>query len=137
MENQFEVELSKRFSVSNTISYTRGEFRDESGWLPQIPPLNGRLELGCKINSLTLNLNLKWAARQDKVDEFEQPTAGYAVYGAGFQYVIGQEKLIHAISVSLDNIFDTDYRNHLSRVKSILPEAGRSLRASYKVYFDL
>ena len=30
------------------------------------------------------------------------------------------------------NIFKKEYRNHLSRVKSIMPEAGRNLRLIYK-----
>ena len=137
LENQMEIRFAKYFGLINTISFTRGKFRDNTGSLPQIPPLNGRTELTCKVNSLSVGLNLKWATRQEKVDLFEEPTAGYTVYGASVQYILGQNKYIHAISVNLDNIFDTEYRNHLSRVKSILPEAGRSLRASYKIYFDM
>lgn len=39
----------------------------------------------------------------------------------------------NTISLNVDNIFNKEYRNHLSRIKSILPEAGRNLRLIYKL----
>ena len=53
------------------------------------------------------------------------------------QYSLTAGDMIHNISLSADNLFDTEYRNHLSRIKSILPEAGRNLRLSYKLHFHL
>jgi hypothetical protein len=35
----------------------------------------------------------------------------------------------------VDNIADTEYRNHLSRVKSIAPEAGRNFRIAYRLTY--
>ena len=72
---------------------------------------------------------------QKRVDEFEEPTDGYFVLNGFGQYAISQSELIHTFSISLDNILNTEYRNHLSRVKSILPEAGRNFRLTYKLYF--
>ena len=35
----------------------------------------------------------------------------------------------------LDNIFNQEYYNHLSSVKEIMPEKGRSLRILYRIFF--
>jgi hypothetical protein len=37
--------------------------------------------------------------------------------------------------VSVDNLTDEEYRNHLSRVKEIMPEAGRGVSVTYRVVF--
>jgi iron complex outermembrane receptor protein len=64
-------------------------------------------------------------------------TAGYAVLNLSSQFMFAGKGNIHSLSLNLDNIFNTEYRSHLSRIKSILPEAGRSLRVTYKLYFNL
>ena len=40
-----------------------------------------------------------------------------------------------AVLTGLTNLTDVEYRNHLSRVKEIMPEAGRGLSLSYRVVF--
>ena len=75
------------------------------------------------------------AARQERVGEFETPTDGYAVLNvsAGARLTLGGR--LNILAVSLDNATDTVYRNHLSRVKEIMPEAGRGLSFTYRVVF--
>ncbi|KAB2843084.1 MAG: TonB-dependent receptor, partial [Melioribacteraceae bacterium] len=73
----------------------------------------------------------------NKVDTFEEPTAGYMILNSSVQYSFNTGILIHNFSLNVDNIFNKEYRNHLSRVKSILPEAGRNFRLVYKLYFDI
>ena len=75
--------------------------------------------------------------KQSRVDEFEEPTAGYAVFNVNAQYSFITKELIHNLSLSVDNIFNKEYRNHLSRVKSVMPEAGRNLRLNYKLFFEI
>ena len=41
----------------------------------------------------------------------------------------------HSLIVSLDNLFNTEYRNHLSRIRSVMHETGRSIKAHYKLSF--
>jgi len=35
----------------------------------------------------------------------------------------------------LNNIFNEEYYNHLSKIKSIMPEAGRNILINYKLLF--
>jgi len=82
----------------------------------------------------TLEVSAEMAASQDETDTFETPTAGYiSINGIYHQsFVLGN--LTGLLSIGVDNILDTEYKNHLSRVKSIMPETGRNLRTILKVY---
>ena len=52
---------------------------------------------------------------------------------AGVRRTIGGR--LNALTVNLENATDRIYRNHLSRVKEIMPEAGRGLTITYRVVF--
>ena len=134
-EFQFKWEFVNNISLETSASYTNGSFKDNGNPLPQIPPLKGIVGLDYSNNIFSFGINGEWAASQNRVDEFEEPTNGYFVLNAFTQYAISNSDLVHTISLSLDNILNTEYRNHLSRVKSILPEAGRNFRLTYKLYF--
>jgi iron complex outermembrane receptor protein len=114
-----------------------GEFSDSKDPLPQIPPFKGTLGIQYMRNNFNFSVSSEFAAAQNRVDQFEEPTDGYVVFKLGSQYSIYSKSFIHNFSLAFENIFNTEYRNHLSRVKSILPEAGRNLRLSYKMYFHL
>jgi iron complex outermembrane receptor protein len=42
---------------------------------------------------------------------------------------------LHTVALTAENVTDTEYRMHLSRVKSIMPEPGRNVKVLYRVYF--
>jgi len=69
------------------------------------------------------------------VGEFEETTDGYAVLGlsTGVRLTLGGR--LHVVTLGIENVTDEEYRNHLSRVKEILPEAGRGLKLTYRVVF--
>jgi iron complex outermembrane receptor protein len=75
------------------------------------------------------------AAEQDRIGEFETTTAGYSVFHAsgGVRVTLGGR--LNVVTVSVDNLTDEQYRNHLSRVKEIMPEAGRGVSVTYRVVF--
>ena len=75
------------------------------------------------------------AAEQTRVGEFEDATPGYTVYhlAGGVRLTLGGR--LNVLTLSLENLTDEEYRNHLSRVKEIMPEAGRGLRLTYRVVF--
>ncbi len=135
-EGQIDWGFYKKFSLGFSISYTVGEFSRSGKPLPQIPPLKGLIELKYSDDTFSAGVNSEFAGKQSRVDEFETPTSGYAIINAFTQYSFQTAKLIHVLSLNVDNIFNREYRNHLSRVKSILPEAGINLRLTYKMFFD-
>ncbi len=129
-----EYEPAKELKFSARMSYTSGTFKS-GGALPQIPPLKLLLETSYKFfPGTSLELSAEIASAQERTDIFEAPTAGYIVINAGLYRNFTLSKLAGLISASVDNIFDIEYRNHLSRVKSVMPEAGRNFRTTLRVY---
>lgn len=135
IEGSIKIKLFNNFSTKLSFSNTIGKFKDSQKPLPQIPPTKGLIEFLYNSNNLIIGINSNWALAQNRIDVFEEPTAGYIIYNSYIQYHFFTGKLVHNISFTLENIFNTVYRNHLSRIKSILPEPGRNLRLVYKVLF--
>jgi iron complex outermembrane receptor protein len=44
-------------------------------------------------------------------------------------------QLQHQAVVTVENIFDTEYRQHLSRIKWVMPEPGRNVKLLYRLNF--
>jgi iron complex outermembrane receptor protein len=97
--------------------------------------LKSLIDLRYRISTWTMGASTELAASQERIDEFETRTAGYAIVNAYIQTVFFTGPLVHNLSLMVDNIADTEYRNHLSRVKSIAPEAGRNFRIAYRLTY--
>ncbi len=136
VEGLVEVRLLRNLTGTVSAGYTQGNFQN-GGPLPQIPPLKVLMELECSGSKFSGGGNVQLAARQDRLDDFEEATPGYAVFNVFTQLTLASGSQIHTIALNLDNVLNKEYRNHLSRVKSVLPEAGRNLRATYKLFFGL
>ena len=52
---------------------------------------------------------------------------------AGVRLLVGAR--LHTLTLRVDNLLDQEYRDHLSRVKQIMPEAGRNVSLLYRVTF--
>ena len=134
-EFQAEINFLNSFLLNGTLSYTEGNFKNEDSPLPAIPPLKAIFDLRFSKSKFQVGLNTEIVAEQNKVDQFEFPTKGYAIAGFYFQYYFPIAGTINNLVFGVENIFDKEYRNHLSRVKSIMPEAGRNFKASWKLFF--
>jgi len=135
IESQFDFKINNNISLNGNVSYTKGEIIETNDNLPQIPPLKSIIGIKYSFEKLLIGVNSEITASQKETDEFEEPTAGYTLLNMFIQFSIVTGDIIHNLSLSVDNIFNTEYRNHLSRIKSVLPEAGRNFRITYKLYF--
>ncbi len=134
-ETELNLKPSENIELLFTTDFTGGEFYNTPKPLPQIPPLKGNAEIKYFAENYSLGINAEWAATQRRVDLFEEQTAGYFILGLSGQYNFHSNSLIHNFSLVLENIFNKEYRNHLSRVKSIMPEAGFNMKLIYKMFF--
>ena len=136
-EVTFDWHLVEPWKVAGTLSYVRGhliDLNDEP--LPRLPPLQGHLGLTCEpTEALSATIALRLATEQNRISEFEKPTEGYAVLDFSGQYYAEWGGRLHTFSLTLENATDAVYRNHLNRVKEILPEPGRNLRLLHKIFF--
>jgi iron complex outermembrane receptor protein len=132
-DGSIDWKLTENFSLSKSISFVNGYFRNSKKPLPQIPPLKGELVFKYFLENFSTGFSVEWSEAQNKVDEFEERTAGYAIMNLFTQYIFQAGHFVNNIGLSIENLFNKEYRNHLSRVKSILPEAGINIRVIYKL----
>ncbi len=137
MELQVDWKVIDRISFGFSASYTKGSFKEGRRALPQIPPLKGQVSIKYESDLMSAGISSEFASDQKRVDLFEDPTSGYSIFNLFFQYSINYDHLVHSFSLNIDNIFNRIHRNHLSRVKIILPEAGINARITYKLFFHL
>lgn len=145
-ELNYEFRITEWLIQSGVLSYVRGEFIDEDDTLPflstaddrglpQMPPLNGRLELEYQSSNLNIGGRLRFATEQDRVDEFETPTDGHVVGDFFAQYHFDVGSWMHTVSLNFENVANTEYRQHLSQIREIMPEPGRNVNLLYRLYF--
>lgn len=149
-EGDVELTLAEHVVLEATASYVRGTIRGsrdsipaspgqpavlESAFLPLMPPLNGRVGLRHETPSWSYGGGVRLAARQALLGDFETETAGFAVVdlNVGRRFVVGSR--LHSLTLRVDNLFNAEIREHLSRTKEIIPEAGRNVALLYRVSF--
>lgn len=147
VEGRVQWETVPGLVLDGTAAYVRASRRREHEPLPSIPPLNGRLETRYEAAGYFVQASWRAAAEQRRVpaaivategDEPFQPqlpTPGHSLLdlGGGFRWVSGGR--LHTLTLQIDNLLDTAWRDHLSRLKEVAPQPGRNVRALYRVQF--
>jgi iron complex outermembrane receptor protein len=101
--------------------------------LPRIPPSRGRIGVDLKYKNLSLRPEAVFASEQNRLYPLETRTAGYGLFNVGASYIIGRAHHAHIFGVNAYNLFDKEYRNHLSFIKELAPEIGRGIRFNYTI----
>ena len=134
-EGSVDLDAGRGLAVQGVVSSVKGSLKDTDGALPLVPPLKGHTALKYERRRWFIRGEVEMAARQDRIGEFETLTDGYTVFNLSAGARITLSGRLNVLTVSLDNATDTEYRNHLSRIKEIMPEAGRGLSVTYRVVF--
>jgi iron complex outermembrane recepter protein len=106
-----------------------------SQWLPWIPPLQGTTGVRWEGRRWFAGSSVRVASRQERTGDYERPTDGFTVVNAvaGARLLVGGR--LHTITLRVDNLTNVLYRDHLSRTKVVLPEAGRNVSVLYRMSF--
>ena len=134
-ESVFGWAMPAGFRVEAVASYVRGTIRATNEPLPFIPPLEGRLAVGYSPVDWFVEAEARIAESQERTGQFEQPTDGYTILGLSGGVRLTFAGRLHVVTLNIENLGNTEYRNHLSRVKEIMPEAARALNVSYRIVF--
>ena len=134
-EASLDLDLGAGLAVQGVASHVEAKLRDTGDPLPLIPPFHGRVALEYEQPAWFIRAEAEMAAQQDRIGAFESSTDGYRVFHAGAGVRLTLWGRLNTLTLNLENMSNAEYRNHLSRVKQIMPEAGRGLTLSYRVVF--
>ena len=147
-----EWSVTRALVVDATASYVRGTLRGTpdslpadaalglparagSRFLPLVPPLHGRVGARYERPRWFAGVGVRAAVRQERLGDYETPTAGYAAGDLTAGVRLLARARLHTLTLRVENLLDQEYREHLSRVKEIMPEAGRNVSLLYRVAF--
>lgn len=145
-EFSFDVHPVNNIHFENSIAYVDGINNDLDQPLPFIPPVKIENELrytfkvkkSSRFSEPYIKVSVVNALRQDQVDQFETPTAGYTLVnaGAGTNLKIARQSLF--IFIAFNNLTDEAYFSHLSRLKEKgIYEMGRNITFGIHLPFGL
>ena len=135
VEIQMGGEVLPQVRLDFDISGVRGRLEPTRRPLERIPPLNGKLVLSYTPSAFHFHVTSRFSGSQTRLGEFEEPTDGYLVYDIGGYLNFSWWQLENMVVFEIENLFDTAYREHLSRIKAVMPEPGRNAKFLYKLNF--
>ena len=134
-EIQIGGEVTSQVHFQLNMSYIHGTIQTSGRPLERIPPLNGKFVISYTPTPLHLHVASRFSGSQTRLGEFEEPTDGYLVYDIGGYLNFSWWQLENMVVFGVENLFDTTYREHLSRIKAVMPEPGRNVKFLYKLNF--
>ena len=134
-EASFEAQVMSALRLKGKVDYVRAELTEQNKPLPRIPPLRGTLGLDWQYKAFNVRPELILVRNQNRLFDHETPTAGYGIMNLNASYTFVTKRVGHVLSLNGSNLTNKLYRNHLSFIKEIAPEIGRSLRLNYMIRF--
>tara|TARA_Y100000766_G_scaffold1773_1_gene1439 strand:- start:27 stop:1226 length:1200 start_codon:yes stop_codon:yes gene_type:complete len=136
-----EINYSKQTGIewlsSNTsLEYIRGESADGDP-LPFIAPLTLKQVFNLDFSeNYSLEIDFVAKAKQSRISQFEEETDGYSLLNLSGNWKTSFLDNDLDIFWSVDNVFDTEYYDHLSRLKeSGIGGLGRNISIGLKYNF--
>ena len=123
-------------SLNFAIDYVHGKrIGDSDEYLPFIPPFRFMTEAEYDFGDAWIGGRLQRSASQERVAPEEDITGGHTLIGlqAGYRLTTAGR---HVVILRVDNLLDTRYRDHLSRIEDRnYPMPGRNFNLAYRWYF--
>tara|TARA_A100001011_G_scaffold309790_1_gene326064 strand:- start:923 stop:3145 length:2223 start_codon:yes stop_codon:yes gene_type:complete len=128
--------LGKNMDIDADFSFVRGLDKTNKTNLSFMPADKFQLTLSTKENrDLTTSIRFTKGFEQSRLGEFETITPGYSLVDIYGSYSFGSSNGNHRLIFNVNNILDEEYYNHLSKIKTIMPEFGRRISLQYRYLF--
>lgn len=134
-EVSFEADVNKYLGVFVKADVVRAKLIDSGFNLPRIPPAHANIGLEFKYKGLSVKPEGVFASPQTNLYPLEIRTPGYGLFNVSASYIIGKPHYAHIFGINAYNLFNKEYRNHLSFIKELAPEIGRGVRFTYTFRF--
>jgi iron complex outermembrane receptor protein len=138
VEISFDGDFLQHFNYHFAGEYTYTYNVDEHTPLSYSPPASMRNRLTWKIKNITIHAEWQRIATQNRVAKNEDATPGANLLHAGTALRIPIGGIRTTVSLSLRNLLDTRYYNHLSFYRKVeIPEPGRSFRLFIQIPINI
>ena len=134
-EATFDLQPIDRFALRASADYVNAQDTKNEVPLPFTPPLRGLLRTMYQDAKYMAMIEWRGAAKQTRLGEGDTPTAGYGIVNIGVGFRLPSRVALHEIGIHCDNLFNRDYRDHLSVIKDFLPMPGRGFRLNYQLIY--
>ncbi|MBF0197295.1 MAG: TonB-dependent receptor [Planctomycetes bacterium] len=126
LEAECLYHFRRHWSMMTSLSWLRADNTTDSRPLPQIPSLNGRVDLEYGHDNWGAGLRTHFAAQQTRIDTLSKQevgeSAGYMVFDLYAHYRFTEN---YGLRFGVDNVLDHLYADHLSRSDNFSTESIR------------
>ncbi|MFL2665937.1 MAG: TonB-dependent receptor domain-containing protein [Flavobacteriaceae bacterium] len=124
-----EIFLSKKTSLDwlshkTSLAFVSGERANKGGYLPLIPPVTLQHSFNFEFGNNSFEISALAKGKKQNISQFETKTNSYFVMDISGSHDFNSINL----SWSINNLFDREYYDHLSRLKNMeIYEMGRNI----------
>ncbi len=127
VELEGKIHTTDRLDLSGDLAWVHAtNTTDHDRPLPQIPPLNGKIQLDFSGHGWNIGARARFAAQQNRIDPFSKQevgkTPGWTAVDIYANHTIGET---FNLRVGIDNLLDRTYAEHASRANLLDPNAIR------------
>ena len=120
--------------ITSDFSFVKGKNISDNDNIAFMPPDKIGLLVSTKSNNdLTGSIRVSKVLEQKMISEFETVTPGYLLIDFFGSYTFSISQGNHRLVFQINNVLNETYYNHLSKVKTIMPEAGRNISLQYRI----
>lgn len=138
-----QAQITDWFILKSGADIVRGEKSNDNIPLPLVPA--NRFKLGLHFIKPSLlgftnpyfSIDAKMIAAQNRIEEFETKTEGYALFAIGVGGEIALSSGNISIDLAVENLLDKAYRGHLSRYKEYALNPGRNITLKVSAPFTI
>ncbi len=146
-EGRAQWEVARNLVFDGAVSGVRATRIDTDDPLPDIPPATAHARVRYDAARWFGSLGLDAMAAQNRVPQTfpspvdgeliqpQRPTSGSALLNAGFGWRWSEGERFHTVTLQVSNLLDTEWRDHLSRIKDVAPQPGRNIQLLYRLNF--
>jgi iron complex outermembrane recepter protein len=146
-EGRAQIELTRALVFDGSVSGVRATRTETGDPLPDIPPLSANARLRYDAARWFGNVGWDGMTAQDRVPHPiaspvdgstihpQQPTRGSSLLNASVGWRWSEGERFHTVTLKVDNLLDTEWRDHLSRIKDVAPQPGRNIQLLYRLNF--
>jgi iron complex outermembrane receptor protein len=116
--------------------YVRGENRSTGGALPRISPLRLSSALVYSEGKYSSQMDVQYAARQNRYADDLGATPSYTMFGLGASYKTAVSGMKSAyLFMRVDNVTDVEARNASSVLRDMAPAGARAIKVGLRGNF--